>query len=234
MENEFGADGMAVIDMPSGNTITAESYSEFGRALEALQDTKAFAAVIEAAVSTPGKLLVLAEGETDPVYIKTAAELLGRKALLQSVDFEWVGAKDPKSGQGFHTGKNALDQVSATLRAKPRLAGRKVVLLYDNDAKKPNEDHARFHVRSVHTNLANAVVRCGIENLLPAESITPSMFAEKTEEKANGTTIIIKSLRKMELCTYICEEKRTAADFSEFAVLLDMISEISLLPPANV
>src|SRR5690606_17187374 len=34
MENAFGADGLSVVDMPSGTTIHAETYGEFGRALE--------------------------------------------------------------------------------------------------------------------------------------------------------------------------------------------------------
>ena len=42
-----------------------------------LQDTKAFSKKIAETVSEPGKLLVLLEGETDPIYLQTAVQLLG-------------------------------------------------------------------------------------------------------------------------------------------------------------
>ena len=91
MEREFGADGATIIDMPSGTPIRSEAYAEFGRALEVLKETQAFAAAIENAAGTPGKLLVLLEGETDPIYMRTAAEVLRRRELLDKMEFAWVG-----------------------------------------------------------------------------------------------------------------------------------------------
>ena len=160
---------MAIIDMPSGTAIPAEAYAEFGHALRVLQDTKAFAAEIEAAAAAPGKALVLLEGKTDPRYLRTAAELLGHQALLDKAEIEWVGAKDPKGGQGFNTGKGALNHALSFLRAKPDLVKRQVILLYDNDANKPEENYGQLHVRTMPSNPANSKVQDGIENLLPAD-----------------------------------------------------------------
>ena len=209
MEKVFGADGIVIIDMPSGTPIQAEAYAEFGRALQALRDTNAFAAAIAKAVAAPGKLLVLTEGETDPIYLKTAAELLGRQALLDSADIEWVGAKDPKSGQSFHTGKDALNHTLAVLRAKTELVKRRVLLLYDNDANKATEDHNSVYVRSMPSNSTNTIVETGIENLLPPEAITDEMFENAVRKRRSGGQTVTTTLNKMKLCSYLCTEKRS-------------------------
>ncbi len=226
MEKTFGVEGIAIIDMPSGTPIQAEGYAEFGHALQVLQDTKAFSAAIEAAAGAPGKPLVLLEGETDPIYLQTAADLLERRALLDKVEFEWVGAKDPKGGQSFNTGKDALNHTFNVLRAKPHLAKRPVILLYDNDANKPQEDHGSLYVRSMPSNSTNDVVDAGIENLLPSNSITEPMFDVKTKKSPNGSTTTIKAIDKMRLCNHICQQKRDPADFAEFAFVLDMVAAI--------
>jgi hypothetical protein len=223
MEKVFGGDGIVIIDMPSGTPIQAEAYAEFGRALEVLQDTKAFAAEVAKAVATPGKLLVLTEGETDPIYLRTAAELLGHQVLLDNVEFDWVGAKDPKSGRTFHTGKDALNHTLSVLRAKPDLVKRRILLLYDNDTNKPSEDHSPLYVRSMPSNPANDLVEAGIENLLSPAVFLNEMFEEKTIKKRNGGTTITTSLRKMTLCTNLCNQKRDPSDFAGFLDVLNLI-----------
>ncbi len=210
MEKAFGEEGVAVFEMPSGTQIHAEAYAEFGRVLQVLQETKTFSDAISKAVGDPGKLLVLLEGETDPKYLATAAELLDRRALLDRVEFEWVGAKDPSSGQGFHTGKDGLNRTLSLLRAKPDLVKRQILLLYDNDTNKSDEDYGQVHVRSVPKNPDNNEVEVGIENLLPEAAITGEMFDEKDIKKANGDRVVLTTLNKMRLCRYICEEKRDA------------------------
>ena len=226
MEKVFSANNVAVIEMPSGSFIQAEAYTEFGRALEAFQETNAFNQAMLDAAGVTGKLLVLLEGETDPMYLTTAAELLGRSSLLEKVEFAWVGAKHPKSGQGFHTGKDALNVTANVFRAKPELVKRPVVLLYDNDAKKAAEDQANLHIRSMPTNPKNTDVEEGIENLLPAHLLTAEMFDEKTAKKKNGGTVTTKILNKMKLCRHLCEAKRDPIDFDAFSEVLDMVEAI--------
>lgn len=227
MEKAFGPEGLSIIDMPSGTPIQAETYNEFGRALDALQSTRAFNASIAEAARVPGKLLVLLEGETDPKYMITAAELLERTAILEKVEFQWIGAKDPNSGQGFHTGKDALNLTLTVLRAKPELAKRHIVLLYDNDANKAQEDFLEFiHIRSMPTNRENQVIQAGIENLLAETAITPDAFDKKTTNKRNGTQTTTTTLNKMRLCTQLCDHKRDAADFQKFASILDSIEAL--------
>lgn len=228
MEQVCGADNVAVIEMPSGLPIQAESYAEFGRALEVIQETKAFNQSVLNVAGTAGKLLVLLEGETDPKYLNTAAELLGRSYLLEKIEFDWVGSKHPQSGQGFHTGKDALNATATFLKAKPELVKREVVLLYDNDVSKPSSDEGELHVRSMPTNPNNKIVESGIENLLPEQVISPDMFDEKTSHKKNGSVTTTRTLNKMKLCSHLCETKRDAADFAEFSSVLDMIEAVAL------
>lgn len=227
MEKVFGADGILVIDMPSGTPVQAEAYTEFERALQVMQETKAFGKAIAETASIPGKFLVLLEGETDPEYLNTAAELLGRGDLLNMVEFAWVGAKDPKSGQGFHTGKDALNHTLSVLRAKPELVKRPVLLLYDNDAKKVPESYDNVHILGMPSNPANTNIEAGIENLLPSAAITPDMFDKKESKKPNGSQITSTTLNKMRLCNLICKKKRAPTDFTGFTEVLDMVEAIA-------
>jgi hypothetical protein len=140
-----------------------------------------------------------------------------------------VGAKEPKSGQGFHTGKDALNATANVFKAKPELAKRPVVLLYDNDVSKEPADFPNLYVRSMPTNTENTVVTEGIENLLPANLLMAQMFDEKTTKKKNGCIVTIKTLNKMKLSKHLCETKRDPNDFTAFGQVLDMIEAIAKL-----
>lgn len=229
VEKAYGENKVAVIEMPLGLPIQAEAYAEFGRALEIFQDSNALNQAMLHAAESPGKLLVLLEGETDPMYLMAAAELLGRSSLLDRVEFAWVGAKDPKNGQGFHTGKDALNATASVLRAKPELIKRPVLLLYDNDASKTAADYANLHIRPLPTNPTNTAVEDGIENLLPAHLLTEEMFNVETKKKRNGNITTIKSLNKMKLCKSVCESKRDPSDFTEFGQVLEIAETIAKL-----
>ena len=229
MEKALGNDGVSVVEMPAGTPIQAEAYAEFGRALKVLRDTKTFnQAVIDATSDVVSqKLLVMLEGETDPIYLTAAAELLGRKDLLDAVDLQWIGAKDPKTREGFNTGKNSLNAMASLLRSKPDLVKRPVLLLYDNDAKKAKEDFGRMHVRSTASNSLNELVLEGVENLLPTSVFTEDMFDKKETKKSAGGTNVSTTLNKMRLCRHLCENSRTPSDFAGFGVVLDLIKELS-------
>ena len=223
MEKEFGSNGFLVVEMPSGQAVSAESYSEFGRAMEALAATKAFDARVAAEVSQRGIPIVYVEGETDAPYIQRAVEVLGRPDLLKRCDVEWIGSKDD-GGQGFHTGKGALSRSLSFLRANPDLAKRPVLLLYDNDTNVPEADYTMVSVRVMPTNKNNEKIKAGIENLLSPETITEDDYQETKKTKENGEMHIRKVVRKMDLCKRMCEEG-TDKNFQAFSVLLDRIED---------
>jgi len=232
MEKEFGDAGVSIVELPSATPIPAEAYTEFGRALEALRETKAFADAIAKVAEQPGKLLVLLEGETDPEYLSTAARLLNKASLLETVEFLWVGAKDPRSGQGFHTGKDALNQTVAFLRAKPQFVKRRIIALYDHDAKKADEDYDLVHVRSMPEN-PDGRAKAGIENLLPYEAIPDNMYKKKEKVKPDGGKAVTETLDKARLCAYVCKERALPSDFELFERVLDDIEALAKKAPSG-
>ena len=108
MQKLFSDDGFALIEMPSGLTINAERFSEFASSFDYFRATQAFETTVKEKLSEGLKPLILSEGETDPKYLKTAAELLGMSDLVSQVDFDWVGQKTIQGAQGG--GKGSLDE----------------------------------------------------------------------------------------------------------------------------
>lgn len=221
MQRKFGEEGFQLVEMPDGKIVTAETYSEFGKAMEALTATTAFDSKIILETSRSGTPIIFVEGETDEPYLRRAAEVLGRGALLQRCEIQWIGAKD-EGGQGFHTGKAALDHTLAVIRANPKLINRPILLLYDNDAKKAAADYGIVSVREMPTNEDNSKVKAGIENLLSNHSITEADYQTKDSVKPNGDIHSRRTLRKAELCARMCADGGEK-DFAAFAGVLDII-----------
>jgi hypothetical protein len=221
MKQRFGEDGFQLVEMPGGKMVTSETYAEFGRAMEVLAATEVFNKKLLSETSKGGVPIVFVEGETDAPYLRRAAEVLERSRLLQRCEIQWIGAKD-EGGQGFNTGKPALDHTLSVLRANPRLTNRPILLLYDNDAKKADSDIGEVWVRSMPTNEANTKVEAGIENLLAEAAITEGDYQTIESIKANGDVVIRKTLRKAELCQRICDGG-SVDDFSAFALALDTV-----------
>jgi hypothetical protein len=223
MEKEFGTDAMRVVEMPSKITVSAETYTEFGRALDLLTATKAFSGKVISEIEKSDRPIVFVEGETDAPYLLKAAELYRRHDIVDGCYIEWTGAKDD-GGQGFHTGKNALDHTLSVLRANPDLVKRQTLLLYDNDAQKRNADYDRVHVRVLHTSATNEKVRAGIENLLLEAAILPDDYQEVETVKPNGDITNRKTLRKSYLCQRICD-LNDKSNFESFGPVLDTIGD---------
>jgi hypothetical protein len=221
MKQRFGEDGFQLVEMPGGNIVTSETYAEFGKAMEALAATEVFNKKLLSETSKNGAPIVFVEGETDAPYLRRAAEVLGRSQLLGRCEIQWIGAKD-EGGQGFHTGKPALDHTLSVLRANPKLTSRAILLLYDNDARKADEDYGGVSVRSMPTNEANTKVKAGIENLLAEEAITDADYQTMKSTKPNGDIVTRKTLRKAELCQRICDGG-LVGNFSAFALALGVI-----------
>jgi hypothetical protein len=223
MKQRFGEDGFQLVEMPGGNVVTSETYAEFGKAMEVLAATEAFNKELLSQTSKVGLPIVFVEGETDAPYLSRAAEVLGKSQLLQRCEIQWIGAKDER-GQGFNTGKSALDHTLSVLRANPKLTNRLILLLFDNDAKKADAEYGKISVRSVPTNEENNKVKTGIENLLDETVITDADYQTDESIKPNGDIITRKSLRKADLCQRICASE-SEEGFTAFALVLDIIKE---------
>lgn len=223
MEREFGLDGVQVIEMPSGLPVAAESYVEFGKALELMSATRAFTARAFANVKSADKPIVYVEGETDAPYLKCAAKLLSKVGVIEKCDIEWIGAID-ENGQAFNTGKDALKHALSIFRANPGIVGRRILLLHDNDSSSPELNYDGLWVRKIPKSINNTKIRAGIENLLKEDCIEDRFYEEKTKTKDNGDIIITRVLKKSELCEYLCVYGEVD-DFSEFESAIQIIED---------
>ena len=176
---------------------------------------------VQATVEKGTKPLVLTEGETDPIYIKTALELLGEKEILAQVDIEWVGIYIGK-GKSINTGEGGLKNTRDVLVSNPKFLTRKVLLIYDCDTDKSNEDHELLKIRKIPQQ-KNRKVTKGIENLFPDHLFTEEFYSWKTKSRSYGEKF--QEFQKMKFCKWICEQRKQADDFVDFKIIIDFIKD---------
>lgn len=223
MEQQYGANEFQIIEMPSGNQITTERFSEFQKSFDYYKKTKAFEDEVEKTITNGTKPLVLTEGETDLKYIKTALELLGYHETLNKIDIEWVGTSTGQ-GKNLNTGDTGLNNTKKVFVANPELLNRKLLLLYDCDTNKPPEDIENLRVRQIPKQ-QNAKAKKGIENLLPNELFESRFYQMKQSIGDYGEAKQIQEFKKMEFCTWICEDRKNVDDFINFDVVVNILKD---------
>lgn len=228
MEKKFSADGVRLFDLDTGAYISANAFSEFETAFAVMADTERFENEVLAKAQAAGKPLVLLEGETDPRYIKRAAQASGKAAILESVDFEWVGMKI--AGNATNTGTQALNAAFNMLRSNQKLTNRPVLLLHDCETNKPAEDVGRVYVRSIPKNEASTKAKRGIENLLPDCCFTDDVYDTNTKEDEYGAVSRISTLAKVKLCDKICAPDTSDEIFEKFSTVLEIVEQVFPIP----
>jgi len=188
MERQFGDAGVRIIELPSGLALTAEAYSEFGNALDALRDTRTFEKEVGALITSGELPIILVGGETDLPYFRTAAKLLGFPDLVDR--FEWIGAPG-QSGGGFNTGDSALTAAVNFFKSNPGFTKRQIVVVFDCDANKSNESVNDLHVIAIPTIPGRKATK-GIENLLPDSALTSNFYPQKTVTGPYGEEKVIQ------------------------------------------
>lgn len=230
MEKMLTPDGFTLVELPSGTRIGAERFSEFEASYQYLRETKAFEEDIRSNLSHRERPSIICEGETDPIYLKAAAELLGFTDLAKAVDFDWIGQRTGAGAEGG--GKDELAKAQRVLMLNPSLARTRLILLYDADARKPDAQSGNVWVMSFPDNSSNTHANGGVEVLLP-DSVFEERFY-KTTERLSGTTRSTKiELAKMDLCRFVCTERRDPNDFALFQPILQKIADtLSIAPQA--
>lgn len=223
MEKQFSEDGIKIVEMPQGNTLTAEAFDEFSQAFEFLQDTKMFEATVAARLSASEQPTVWFEGEFDERYFKTAARLLGYDELVDL--FSWIGAPS-EAGGPFNSGDTALNHARKLLKANPRFSSRKVVLVYDCDTKKPRESFDEVTVMCLQP-IPDRRVKKGVENLLPP-SVSSQFYSTRTSVSDYGERVESEKFDKSALCDFVCGEDADVENFRDFQPVLDEIRSILL------
>jgi hypothetical protein len=194
-----------------------EMFYDYCKKINAVKDE------VQATVEKGDKPLVLTEGETDPIYIKTALKLLGEKEILAQIDIEWVGISIGK-GKSINTGDGGLKNTRDVLVSNPKFLTRKVLLIYDCDTDKSNEDHELLKIRKIPQQ-KNRKVKKGIENLFPDHLFTEEFYLPKTKYGDYGEQNQIQEFQKMDFCKWICEQRKQADDFVDFKIIIEFIKD---------
>jgi len=227
MEKRFGADKVTILELPDGDRINSERYSEFGKAFEYYQTTERFEEKIKQRFAAGTKPLVLTEGPLDVRYIRRALDLLGKNELLNSLDIEFVGIEDD-SGKTRFGGDTWLNNFRNIYEANTSLYHRPILLLYDCDTQKPDEqvgDGERLWIRSIKQNRENTKVKKGIENLFPEDLFTEEFYTSKVETGDYGESKSIQEFNKPKFCDRICEERRDLTDFEKFKDVVEILKK---------
>lgn len=138
LEREFGANGYALFEMPTGKKITAESFKEFEIAYETYASTKRYAEELEARIlsesSTP---LIITEGTTDWRILEKAQELLTstRPELFERPFkyFKFGPKTDEQCEAVYEMGGSRLKSLCASFASVPRSAHGVIIAIVDRD-----------------------------------------------------------------------------------------------------
>lgn len=164
---------------------------------------------------------VFLEGETDEKYYKKAMEVF--RMDNSAISFNWIG-RNKASGGSENTGSSALNNAVLFFKANPAIVSSPIVVLYDCDTNKGEEDYCNIHIRTMTRNIENSTYKRGVENLLilPTEFDKEVFYSEATKTDEYGAVTIVRTLDKMKLCDYIC----SLGDDVLRGVLVNIKSEI--------
>lgn len=228
MKKEFGEDGFEIRNMPNGEIITTERFSEFENAYSIFKNTIKFEEDINKQILESQKPIVFVEGDYDIRYIKKACELLGKKEILDKVEIHDV------------VGFGNLDNIWKNFDNKTKLSEivpQKIILVYDCDIKKQDKEIGKIFKRTIPT-IEDSIIEKGIENLF--SKIVLEKAIQDKQEYIDITSEIIKTERgvvtiipekweinkdeKGNLCDWICANG-TKEDFKNFEEIFKIIED---------
>ncbi|MFA5792137.1 MAG: AAA family ATPase [Candidatus Paceibacterota bacterium] len=228
MKKIFGDNGFEIRNMPNGEIITTERFSEFGKAYEVLKNTEKFEEDLKSKIIENKKPKVYVEGPTDIAYIKKAFELHEKKQALEKFEIEIIGENTTDGTK--NSNNEALKNAGIFLKTKLGLLSQKIILL--NDPEESIEEVSldeKLYIRKINKIEASPIQK-GIENLFTktfiekVKKVKPDCF----EFHTIGTEIKnfqIVNRRKQEVCTWICENG-TKNDFENFSEIIKIIENI--------
>jgi predicted ATPase len=150
------------------------------------------------------KTTVFLEGETDEKYYNKCLHIFNKTNLL--LEFKWIGRINEK-GNVENTGDTALNQAKTFFTANMEQIKSKIMLFYDNDTNKPEEDISNLSIRKMKVNNENLTFKIGVENLLTIDQNidVQSFYKQRTKTDDYGAESIIRELDKTKLCSFICD-----------------------------
>lgn len=226
MSTVFGEDGFALYRLPDGHRIDPEEFGEFGKAYDAFSSTSKFSDDVRLAVKNAQRPMLYMEGETDILYLRRAAELLGHEVVVEGVDLREGGGDRLK---GVWKAVSVLPE---------ELVPRSVVVLFDCDYAGAPEDKGHRFRRKIPPQEGHPLNK-GIENLFDkatlgkAQKSKPAFIdvAEAHNFTKRGETVqiqeewMINQNEKTNLCEWLCQNG-TAEDFRHFEVVFDLLRQL--------
>lgn len=153
---------------------------------------------------TANKTTVFLEGETDEKYYNKCLEVFNKTHL--PIEFKWIGRINEK-GNAENTGDTALNQAKTFFTANMEQIKSKIILFYDSDTNKPEEDIENLSIRKMKINNENLTFKIGVENLITIDQNidVPTFYKQRIKTDDYGAESIIRELDKTKLCTFICD-----------------------------
>jgi hypothetical protein len=129
MEKVFGASGFELREMPTGEMIESESYSEFQSAFDMFAETRAFQKAVVSQVQSGTRPAILVEGKTDALHMQTAWAKLNPNS---DIPFDVIACGTDSDANKRTGGAKILQQCLSHL---PLVTDRKVLGIFDNDCE---------------------------------------------------------------------------------------------------
>lgn len=225
MKNTFGESNFEIRNMPDGEQITTERFSEFESAYEVLKSTEKFEKEIDNKIEESKLPIIFVEGDYDIRYIKKASQLFDKEDILGKVSF--IDAD----------GYNNLNKIWQHKTNLFHAISQKMLLLYDCDTKIDEDTRDKIFKRIIPYIDTNLFDR-GIENLFPKATIDKARahkaafidYISETEQVIRGEKKTIPEQYKVNLdekgnlCNWLCE-CGTKDDFANFQIIFDIIEQ---------
>lgn len=225
MKKEFGENGFEIRNMPNGEIITAERFSEFENAYNILKSTAQFEEDINKKIKESQKSIVFVEGDYDIRYIKKASELFGKQELIEKITFI--------DADGYQNLNHIWQHKTNLFRAIPN----SMLLLYDCDTKVENCEKNKVYKRIIPFIETNYFDR-GIENLFLKDTIDKAIkykeafvdYTPEMKQRKRGEDFIIPEKyevnkdEKGNLCNWLCENG-TINDFKNFKTIFEILED---------
>jgi hypothetical protein len=163
-------------------------------------------------------------GETDEKYLNKANEIFG---INLNATIKWIGSTDNEGNNKF-SGDDALNKASAYILSNLDSFDRKIILLYDSDTNKKDEDHGKLFIRCMPFNEANERFKKGIENTLSLPEDFQFEKYYKTEKRSDSYSCesTIQTLNKTKLCDSLCNEFPQSEQIEIFKNLKSILNNL--------
>jgi AAA domain, putative AbiEii toxin, Type IV TA system len=135
LRQELGEDGFGLFNMPEGNQISPELYTEFDRAYGIVSQTTKHSSAILIELNKANKPVVLVEGKSDVTHLYAAWRNLFPGKVCPFAVVPCGGESD----DGTSKGKSGAQALKAILEAMSWYEDRPLLGLFDNDSEGFNQ-----------------------------------------------------------------------------------------------